>query len=259
MAHRPPAAGPAAGRSAREPPQVRHLEGLDEDGVTCVAIAVPFEHADQGRVQVQAVVGEVRRVLRLHVEPDPASERTLLSLDELDDLVERRDPEPAVERRVGGTHIGDALDRPEPFDLRQGEVFAEPAGERHPVDDLGGALRRELRPLCHIGGEVEDVVVPRHERAVSGHDEVGLHVVGTHVDGELVGGQGVFRAVAARTPVRDHERRTRKGKPTVDPRGAQRRALPKVAPPNGATSATSATSASDESRRRITALRAAAR
>ena len=93
-----PRSGARAGGVAAQRAQVAGLEGLDEHRP-----AEPVERGQQRRLERQPERGEVRRVLGLGVDADAGAR------GERDDLVERRDPEAAVER--GPAQLGQPLAR----------------------------------------------------------------------------------------------------------------------------------------------------
>jgi hypothetical protein len=143
---------------------------------------------------------EVGRVLGLRVDAHAGA------LGEVDDLLEGRDELGAVEDGVGRPHVGQALLGPQGPQLGQGEVLGEPAGDPRAVHGLGGAAVGELGVAGHVGGGGDVVLVSGHELVVLGGHQVGLDVVGAHLDGELVGGEGVLRPVAGAAAVTDHQR-----------------------------------------------------
>ncbi len=123
-------------RQAAEGLEVLHFKGLDVDRRTAACIAVAVEDAHQWFFHSQAKLLEVRRVLGFRVQTDAAALAQLHGFHQIDDLLQRRDFQAAVEPRVTGTDRWDALDGAQGFQLGQGEVFAEPAGELHAVDHL---------------------------------------------------------------------------------------------------------------------------
>jgi hypothetical protein len=123
-----------------------------------------------------------------------------------DDLLKRRDLELPVEDGVRRTQVGQALLRPQRPELGEREVLGEPAGDRDAVDHLRGAATRELRALGDVRRARDVVLVPCDEDVILRRDEVGLDVVGSQRDGELVRRERVLRPVAARSSVSDHDR-----------------------------------------------------
>ncbi|CAM5304041.1 hypothetical protein SDIAM103S_00830 [Streptomyces diastaticus subsp. diastaticus] len=101
---------------------------------------------------------------------------------------------------------GDALGGAQRLQLRQGEVLGEPAGQLHPVDRLGGLAAGELGVVGDVGGTGDVVLVTAYEMAVLGGHQVLLDDVGAHVQGELVGAEGVFGPVSAGSAVGDDGR-----------------------------------------------------
>ncbi len=74
---------------------------------------------------------------------------------------------------------------------------------RRAVDGLRGLAVGELGVRGHVGRVGDVRLVTGDEPAVLGRDDVGLDVVGALADGELVAGEGVLGAVAARPAVPD--------------------------------------------------------
>ena len=110
-------------------------------------------------------------------------------LRERDHFVERRDLKLAV---VGVRAERQPLARAQRLDLRQREVFGEPAGDRLAVDGLGPLAIG--KPLGDVGRAADLVLVPRDEHAVFGRDEIGLDEVGAHLDRQPVAPRACARA-----------------------------------------------------------------
>jgi hypothetical protein len=142
-------------------------------------------------------------VLGLDVQPHgaPALAATLGRPPE--NLLEAGHGPAAVVERVVGALAGDALGGAEGAQLGEGEVLGEPAGELLAVDGLGGEPVGELRVVGDVGGAGDVVLVAAHQVAVPGGHQVLLDDVGAHVEGELVGAQGVFWPVAGGAAVGD--------------------------------------------------------
>lgn len=87
---------------------------------------------------------------------------------------------------------------------------------RVPSMDLVVLRPHEAGMVGHVGGAADVVLVAAHQMAVPGGDDVLFHDVGAQIEGELIGADGVFGAVAAGTPVADdggYRQRTRPGAP----------------------------------------------
>ena len=65
------------------------------------------------------------------------------------------------------------------------------------VDDLSAAASRKFRMPGDIGGAADLVLMSCDEHAVAGHDQIGLDVIRTLLDGQPIGLQGVFGPLAA--------------------------------------------------------------
>ena len=100
--------------------------------------------------------------------------------DQVEDLLERRDRELAVEARAA--QLRHALSRAQRLELREREVLGEPAGHAHAIDLLRRAPRRELGMTRHVGGGGDLVLVARDQHSVLRRDEVGLDEVGALLD-----------------------------------------------------------------------------
>ena len=186
--------------------QVGRLEGLDEDLGAAVVEVVALQGREHRLLEREADRVEVRRVLGLRVDPDPAAGAPRLLLGQVQHLVEGGDPELAVVARVVGPHLGQPLLRPQRLELGVGEVLGEPAGDLLAVDRLRGLAVGELRVVGDVGRAGDVVLVAGDEHPVLGRDEVGLDVVGAHPDGEAVRRQRVLGAVAGGAAVADHDR-----------------------------------------------------
>jgi hypothetical protein len=145
-------------------------------------------------------------VLRLRVDADgpalPVRPRVLGS-EQLEQLLERRHLEAAVERRPA--QLGQALARAERLELGEREVLGEPAGDRRAVDRLRGSALRELRAARDVGRSGDLVLVAADEDAVLRRDQVRLDEVGALRDREAIGLERVLGPLAARAAVTDHD------------------------------------------------------
>ncbi len=135
-----------------------------------------LEHGQQAILERQVDRPEVRRALRLGIHADGTPEFLAKRLRQLDHLVERRHVELPVE------HVRpecEPLFRPQGLDLRQREVFREPAGDVHPVDLFCPlAIRKLHRDVRRAANFVfmpgdQDAVLRRHQIRF---DEVGAHL-----------------------------------------------------------------------------------
>ena len=149
---------------------------------------------------------EVGRVLGLGIDPDRPVQLLALPGDQVEHLVQRGHLEPPVVAGVLRPDSRHPLLGAQGLELGEGEVLGEPAGDGDAVDGLGGAARGELGVVGDVGRRADLVLVPGDQHAVLGGDQVRLDVVGAHPDRQVVGGQGVLRAVARRTPVADDQR-----------------------------------------------------
>jgi hypothetical protein len=106
---------------------------------------------------------------------------TALQSGEIDHLLERRDLVSAVVDGVLLTHVGQPLLGPQGLQLREGEVFGEPTGDRCAVDDFGGLSIGELRSRRHVGRRGHVVLMSRDEHVVLCRDQVWLDDPGDSV------------------------------------------------------------------------------
>ena len=161
---------------------------------------------DQGGFERDSAVGEVSGVLGLGVDADRPAEARRQPGPQVEDLGERRHGEAPVEAGVAGPQRRQAFAGPQRAQLDEGEVVDEPPGARVAVDDAGGVPVGELGALRDVGGAAELGLVPGHQHAVSGRDEVGFEEVGAELGGQDVGDEGVLRAVGRSAAVADDER-----------------------------------------------------
>ncbi len=132
--------------------------------------------------------------------------RSRCRLPQVDDLLEGWDLEQPVQRRVLGAHQGQPLLGPQRLELCQGEVEREPGvGEDHAVDRSRRLTARELGVVGDVGGGADVGLVAGDELAVLGEHQVGLDVVGPHLDRERVRGDRVLGAVGGAAPVADDD------------------------------------------------------
>ena len=168
-------------------------------------------------------------MLGLGVDPNA------LGLGQVDDLLERRDLEEPVERRVLRAHERQTLLRPQGLELGQREILGEPAcGEDHAVDRPGrldGPRTRDDRPRLSVVSRVG--LVPDDQLAVLGGHQVGLDVVRPHLDRQLVA-RSCARGGTPGPAMTDHDRQTAPAPTSVMPAAPGRRA------PAGSPSAASA-------------------
>jgi hypothetical protein len=107
-------------------------------------------------------------------------------LGEIDDFLEGGDLVDAVERRVGGAEVGQALHSPQRLQLGQREVVGEPARRGGAVDRLGGLAARELGMAGHVSGAGDVGLVAGDELMVLRRHEIGLDEVGAEFDGQPI-------------------------------------------------------------------------
>ena len=118
-----------------------------------------------------------------------------------DDVVERRDFKLPIER--GRAQLRQALAGTQRLQLRQREVFGEPPCGALAVDSLGRSARCEPGMLRHIGGAGNLVLMPCHQNAVAGADQIRLDQIRAVLDCLRVGRQRVFRAQRAGAAMAD--------------------------------------------------------
>ena len=186
--------------------QVRDLERLHEHLRAAAVEVVALEDAHERLLERQPDRAEVGRVLGLGVDADRPVQLARQAAREVDDLLEGRHLVAAVVERVARPQLGDALLGAQRLELGEREVLGEPAGERDAVDRLRRAAARKLRVGGDVGRPGDLVLVPRHQHAVLGRDEIGLDVVRAHPGAERVGGERVLRSVAGGAAVGDHQR-----------------------------------------------------
>ena len=192
-----------------QPAQTGRLERLHHHLV--VAQPQGQDPLGQQLLQRQSEPAEVRRVLDLRDDADRPSEPQRLPPGEGDHVVERGDLLQPVVRRVARTQTGHPLPGPQGPQFGVGEVLDEPAGDRGAVDDLGELPVREDRVAGDVRRTGDLVLVPADQDAVEGGDQVGLQIVGALGRGQAVRRRRVFRAVATRSPMRDHQHGPRTG------------------------------------------------
>ena len=107
--------------------------------------AVRGERREQRLLQGQPDPVEVRRVLRLGVDPDAAPVAGPRVARQVEHLVEGRDGVEPVEGRVARPHAGDPLHRSQRLELGEGEVLGEPSRQRRRRRSSSSSAGRELR------------------------------------------------------------------------------------------------------------------
>ena len=104
----------------------------------------------------------IRRVFGFRIDADRPPDLVGFPLGEGNDLLERRDLEPTVERLAA---VPERLHRPEGLDSGQREIAREKP-PRRAVDDGGAPPTGEFRPVFDVG-RINDVrFVPGDERPV---------------------------------------------------------------------------------------------
>jgi hypothetical protein len=129
-----------------------------------------------------------------------------LPFREIDDFLQRGHLVEAVEGRVRRPQVRNPLDRTQRLELGEREIRGEPTRERRAVDHLRRAPVREFGMGRDIGRARDLRLVTNDEDAVLGGHEIGLDVVGAHVDRQLVGRKRVLGPVRRSATVRDDER-----------------------------------------------------
>src|SRR6185312_5186292 len=202
---------------AAQRPKIAGLEGLDEDRRIRARIAEPPQSLEKRRLEGEARCREITRVLRLGIYPDPRNARhaaftrtcrafRLELPHEREDLLECRHLELTVAAGIRGPQFRDALACPEPLDLGKREILAEPALDRHAVDQLARASRCEFGVPPYIRRPADLILVASDQYTVAGAHEVGFDVIGALLDRDAVCGERVLRSISARTTVGDHDR-----------------------------------------------------
>lgn len=189
--------------------QITHLERLNIRQPVPSFVAVTLERVHENLFHRQADAREIGWMFRLGINTDVPGRgltelprvRVTLLLDavyEGQDLLESWNLELPVEAGIPRPGVRNALARAQCFELGECEVFGEPSGHRAAIDDLRSAPGCELRMLGHVSGTADLVFVARDEHAVFGHDEIGLDVVGTVLDGNEIRRERVLRHITAR-------------------------------------------------------------
>jgi hypothetical protein len=186
-------------------PQARGVEGLDEHRRAGMVEPRASQRVDQRRFEREPAVGEVSGTLRLGVDTDRATELRGQPRPQSEDLGKGRHRVVPVEAGVRRSERREPLDHAQGAELGEREVVDEPPGARRPVDDPAGAPVGELGAGRDVGARPQLRLVPRHQDAVGGRDEVGFEVVGAHPGGQLVGGERVLGAVSRCAAVADDE------------------------------------------------------
>ena len=184
--------------------EARRLERLQEDGGVTPIPAGGAKGAREATLERQAEGLVVGRVLGLGIDADGAALLARLPLDEVDDLLEGRDLEAAVELLWA---VGEGLHGTQRLDLPQREVRGEPALFRGAVDGGGAPAAGEFRAPAHVGGRDQVGLVARDQVAVLRRHEVRLDEIGAQLDGERVAFQRVVGQVARGAAMADDERR----------------------------------------------------
>ena len=194
----------AAHLDAATPAQAEQRLGLEtlqpHLHVALVACAHELHVAQQQRRHVVARCEERGGVLELGVDDDPAPAALAFLAGQLQHFEEARDAQSAVVRLAA---TRERLHRTQPRELAPAEIVDPPF--RLAFRARNGACR-ELGARRHVGAARQAAIVARDEHAVARHDEVGLDHVGALRDRERVTFQRVFRQVAARAAMRDHQR-----------------------------------------------------
>src|SRR5699024_9037787 len=103
------------------------------------------------------------------------------------------------------THTRQTLSCAQGAQLREREIFGEPALVFDSVHDLGAAAVGKLFASGHIGCAADLVLVPDDQNTVGGGHDIGFHVVGAFGNCQFVCRSGVLGATAAKSAMSDDE------------------------------------------------------
>ncbi len=190
------------GREFAQLLQVRLLERLDDDRGVPMVPPGRGEDGHQALLDRQSDGLVISRMLDLGVDSDRAVLFLGLALGELDDLLQRRDLELAVELLRA---LGEVLHCAQPLDFGEREVGGEETFVRCAVDHRRAPARGKLGPTRHVGRVDYVRLVARDEMAVLRGHQVRLDEIGPELDREGVALQRVRRQVAVRAAMADHQ------------------------------------------------------
>ena len=187
--------------------QIANLERLDEDRIILAVIAIFLQQFEQLAAMAQTQSLEIAWMFGFRIDADPLAAFFRMGAQQLQHFFEGRHFEPAIILHIRSPQFGKPFPGAQCFQLGEGKIFGEPAGIFLPVNDLAGPARRKFRPVRHIRGLANLVLVPGDQHAVLGQHKIGFDVIRTLFDSQLIGGQRMFRTLAAGTAVRNDYRR----------------------------------------------------
>src|SRR3954447_2765016 len=144
---------------------------------------------------------EIGGVLGLGIDADRPSSLGAL-FRQSDHLGEGGHLEPAVITLVTERQ---PLLRPQRSDLSEREVLGEPASDFVTINLFSRLSRREFRMVGDVGGLRDFVLMAGDQDAILRRNQVWLDEIGTHLDCELIGGNGVLGTVSAGAAMGDDE------------------------------------------------------
>ena len=183
--------------------QVAHLEGLDDDRGVLLGVTVAGQCSQQLVLDGQAQRAMVGAVLDLGIDADGAPGATALVAGQLQHFLEGGHLVLAV---VALIPFFQGLHGAQRAQLGQREVADEPALFLDAIDRALALAAGELGMVLHVGGGRDVGLMPHHQHAILGGDQVRLDEVGPAVDGPLIARQRVVRQVTGRTAVPQHQR-----------------------------------------------------
>ena len=147
----------------------------------------------------------IRRVFGLGVNADHPAARRAFFAYQLEDFLESRNLQLAVEV-LGACRI--RLDRAQLPDLGQREVAREECGDRFSIEHACGAAIRELGALSDIGGRIEHWLVSCNQVTVARRDQIRFDEVRALLDRKQIRRKRVLRPVTRGAAMCDDERRS---------------------------------------------------
>ena len=183
--------------------QVAHLEGLDDDRGILFGVTVAGQRSQQLVLDGQAQRAMVGAVLDLRIDADGTPGATALVAGQLQHFLEGGHLVLAV---VALIPFFQGLNGTQRAQLGQREVADEPALFLDTIDRALALALGKLGMVLHVGGGRDVGLMPHHQHAILGGDQVRLDEVSPAVDGPLIARQRVVRQVARRTAVPQHQR-----------------------------------------------------
>ena len=126
-------------------------------------------------------------------------------LGERQNLVKGRNLELAVKGRVCGPKLRQALAGLQALDLGERKVLGEPTGQGLAINSLGGLAIGKFRSRGDIGRATDLVLVATDKDPVLGQDQIRLDEVCALFDRAAIGGEGMFRPLAATAAMADDQ------------------------------------------------------